>query len=124
MFTATQVSTTINGQSLTIETGKIAKQAGGSVMVTMGETMVLVTATADSGMREGIDFLPLTVDYQERAYAAGRIPGNFFRREMGRPSEHETLTSRLIDRPVRPLLPKGWTYETQIIASVYRPTRS
>ena len=119
MFTATQVSTTINGQSLTIETGKIAKQAGGSVMVTMGETMVLVTATADSGMREGIDFLPLTVDYQERAYAAGRIPGNFFRREMGRPSEHETLTSRLIDRPVRPLLPKGWTYETQIIASVY-----
>ena len=120
MFNTTQVSTTVNGQTLTIETGKIAKQAGGAVVVTMGETMVLVTATADNGMREGIDFLPLTVDYQERAYAAGRIPGNFFRREMGRPSEHETLTSRLIDRPVRPrMLPKGWTYETQIIASVY-----
>ena len=74
-------------------------------------------------MREGIDFLPLTVDYQERAYAAGRIPGNFFRREMGRPSEHETLTSRLIDRPIRPLIPKGWTYETQIIASVYSTDR-
>jgi polyribonucleotide nucleotidyltransferase len=114
-----KVSTTINGRELIIETGKIAKQAGGAVMVTYGETMVLVTATGDNHMREGIDFLPLTVDYQELAYAAGRIPGNFFRREMGRPSEKETLTSRLIDRPVRPRMPKGWTYETQIIANVY-----
>jgi len=114
-----KVSATINGRELIIETGKIAKQAGGAVMVTYGETMVLVTATGDNHMREGIDFLPLTVDYQELAYAAGRIPGNFFRREMGRPSEKETLTSRLIDRPVRPRMPKGWTYETQIIANVY-----
>ena len=81
--------------------------------------MVLVTAVGDHNMREGIDFLPLTVDYQELAYAAGRIPGNFFRREMGRPSERETLTSRLIDRPIRPRMPKGWTFETQIIANVY-----
>jgi len=96
-----------------------AKQAGGSVWVTVGETVVLVTAVGDHNMREGIDFLPLTVDYQELAYASGRIPGNFFRREMGRPAERETLTSRLIDRPVRARMPKGWTYETQIIASVY-----
>ena len=92
-------------------------------MVTYGETMVLVTATGDNNMREGIDFLPLTVDYQELAYAAGRIPGNFFRREMGRPSEKETLTSRLIDRPVRPRMSKGWSYETQIIANVYSADR-
>jgi polyribonucleotide nucleotidyltransferase len=114
-----KVSTTINGQELSIETGKIAKQAGGAVIVTMGETVVLVTATGDNNMREGIDFLPLTVDYQELSFAAGRIPGNFFRREMGRPSEKETLTSRLIDRPVRPRVPKGWIHETQIIANVY-----
>jgi ribonuclease PH len=119
MFNPTTVSTTINGQEFSLETGKVAKQAGGSVMVRMGDTMVLVTAVGDTNMREGIDFLPLTVDYQERAYAAGRIPGNFFRREMGRPGEHETLTSRLIDRPVRPLLHKGWSFETQIIATVY-----
>ncbi|MCF8032228.1 MAG: polyribonucleotide nucleotidyltransferase [Desulfarculaceae bacterium] len=118
-----KVSATINGRELTIETGKIAKQAGGAVMVTYGETVVLVTATGDNNMREGIDFLPLTVDYQELAYAAGRIPGNFFRREMGRPSEKETLTSRLIDRPVRPRMSKGWSYETQIIANVYSADR-
>ncbi len=114
-----KVSTTINGQEFCIETGKVAKQAGGSVWVTVGGTVVLVTAVGDQNMREGIDFLPLTVDYQEFQYATGRIPGNFFRREMGRPSEKETLTSRLIDRPVRPRMPKGWTYETQIIANVY-----
>ncbi|MBU2469352.1 MAG: polyribonucleotide nucleotidyltransferase [Proteobacteria bacterium] len=118
-----KVSTTINGLEFSIETGKIAKQAGGAVWVTYGETVVLVTATGDSNMREGIDFLPLTVDYQELSYAAGRIPGNFFRREMGRPSEKETLTSRLIDRPVRPRVPKGWSYETQIIANVYSADR-
>jgi len=114
-----KVSTTINGQEFCIETGKVAKQASGSVWVSVGGTVVLVTAVGDNNMREGIDFLPLTVDYQEFQYATGRIPGNFFRREMGRPSEKETLTSRLIDRPVRPRMPKGWTYETQIIANVY-----
>lgn len=114
-----KVSTTINGQEFNIETGKVAKQASGSVWVSVGDTVLLVTAVGDNNMREGIDFLPLTVDYQEFQYATGRIPGNFFRREMGRPSEKETLTSRLIDRPVRPRMPKGWTYETQIIANVY-----
>ncbi len=114
-----KVSTVINGQEFSIETGKVARQASGAAWVTMGDTVVLVTAVGDQGMREGIDFLPLTVDYQEMSYAAGRIPGNFFRREIGRPSERETLTSRLIDRPVRPRMPKGWTYETQIIANVY-----
>ncbi|MBI4798544.1 MAG: polyribonucleotide nucleotidyltransferase [Desulfarculus sp.] len=114
-----KVSTTINGQEFAIETGKVAKQAGGAAWVTHGDTVVLVTAVADQGTREGIDFLPLTVDYQEMSYAAGRIPGNFFRREMGRPSERETLTCRIIDRPIRPRMPKGWTYETQVIANVY-----
>ncbi len=114
-----KVSVEINGQEFSMEAGKVAKQASGAVWVTVGQTVVLVTAVGDQNMREGIDFLPLTVDYQELAYAAGRIPGNFFRREMGRPSEKETLTSRLIDRPIRPRLFKGWTYETQIIASVY-----
>ena len=114
-----KVSTTINGQEFCIETGKVAKQASGSVWVSVGDTVLLVTAVGDNNMREGIDFLPLTVDYQEFQYATGRIPGNFFRREMGRPSEKETLTSRLIDRPVRPRMSKGWTYETQIIANVY-----
>jgi polyribonucleotide nucleotidyltransferase len=114
-----KVSTTINGQEFSIETGKVAKQAGGAAWVTHGDTVVLVTAVADQGTREGIDFLPLTVDYQEMSYAAGRIPGNFFRREMGRPSERETLTCRIIDRPIRPRMPKGWTYETQVIANVY-----
>ncbi|MCB2186024.1 MAG: polyribonucleotide nucleotidyltransferase [Deltaproteobacteria bacterium] len=113
-----KVTATINGREFSMETGKVAKQASGAVWVTMGETIVLVTAVGDQGVREGIDFLPLTVDYQEMSYAAGRIPGNFFRREMGRPSEKETLTSRLIDRPVRPRMPKGWTHETQIIATV------
>jgi len=114
-----KVSTVINGQEFSIETGKVAKQASGAAWVTHGETVVLVTAVADYSIREGIDFIPLTVDYQEFGYAAGRIPGNFFRREMGRPSERETLTSRLIDRPVRPNIPKGWGYETQVIANVY-----
>jgi polyribonucleotide nucleotidyltransferase len=100
-----------------IETGEIARQASGAVMASMGDTIVHVTAV---GMREampGKDFLPLTVDYQERTYAAGRIPGGFFKRE-GRPSEKEILTSRLIDRPIRPLFPKGFTHEVQIIATV------
>jgi polyribonucleotide nucleotidyltransferase len=101
---------------VTIESGRLAKQASGSVVVTMGETVILATAQASQEKREGIDFLPLTVDYQERFYSVGRIPGNFFRREVGRPSEKETLTSRFIDRPCRPLIAKNWTYETQVIA--------
>ncbi|MBA4393104.1 MAG: polyribonucleotide nucleotidyltransferase, partial [Desulfobacca sp.] len=112
------VSTEINGRTLSIETGRVAKQASGAVLVQYGETIVLVTVVSSSDIREGIDFLPLTVDYQEMAYAAGRIPGSFFRREVGRPSEKETLTSRLIDRPLRPLFPKGYYFETQVIATV------
>ena len=104
-------------QSLSIETGRLAKQADGSVVVRSGDTMVLVTACSAHSPREGIDFLPLTVDYREYTYASGRIPGGFFKRE-GKPSEKEVLTSRLIDRPIRPLFPPGWRHETQIIALV------
>ena len=102
--------------SVTLETGEIARQASGAVMVNMADTVVLVTMVA-AREAEGRDFLPMRVDYQERAYAAGRIPGSFFRRE-GRPSESETLTARLIDRPLRPLFPDGFTNEVQIIATV------
>jgi polyribonucleotide nucleotidyltransferase len=116
-------STTVNGQQLHIETGRIARQASGSAVVTMGETVVLVTVVATDQVREGIDFLPLTVEYQEMSYAGGRIPGNYFRRDMGRPTEKETLVSRLIDRPLRPLFPKGWNNETQVIATVLSTDR-
>jgi polyribonucleotide nucleotidyltransferase len=102
---------------LSIETGKLAKQADGAVLVQQGDTVVLVTACRAASAREGIDFLPLTVDYREYTYASGRIPGGFFKRE-GKPSEKEVLTSRLIDRPIRPLFTSGWRYETQIIALV------
>ena len=105
------------GRPLIVETGKIAKQADGSVTVRYGDTVVLVTATAERKERPGMGFLPLTVDYRENTYAAGKIPGGFFKRE-GRPNEKETLTSRMIDRPIRPLFPKGWSYETQVIALV------
>ncbi len=107
----------LGGRALTIETGKWAKQADGSVIVRMGDTMVLVTACHAGSPREGIDFLPLTVDYREYAYSSGRIPGGFFKRE-GKATEKETLTSRLIDRPIRPLFPAGWAFETQVIAFV------
>jgi polyribonucleotide nucleotidyltransferase len=107
----------IGQRTLSIETGKLAKQANGSVMVRYGDTVVLATACYAAAEREGIDFLPLTVDYREYTYASGRIPGGFFKRE-GKPTEKEVLTSRLIDRPVRPLLPSGWHHETQIIAMV------
>ena len=103
--------------TVTFETGEIARQASGAVMVSIGETMVFVTAVGLKRGSEGRDFFPLTVDYQERTYAAGAIPGGFFRRE-GRPSENETLLCRLIDRPIRPLFPKGFTNEVQIIATV------
>src|SRR5688500_2383824 len=105
----------IGSRTITLETGKLAKQADGSVIVRSGDTVVLVTACHAATAREGIDFLPLTVDYREYTYASGRIPGGFFKRE-GKPSEKEVLTSRLIDRPIRPLFPSGWRYETQIIA--------
>src|SRR6201991_1351449 len=101
--------------TFSLETGKLAKQGDGAVIVRMGETMVLVTACHAASPREGIDFLPLTVDYREYTYASGRIPGGFFKRQ-GKPPEKEVLTSRLIDRPCRPLFPSGWRYETQIIA--------
>jgi polyribonucleotide nucleotidyltransferase len=108
----------INGKTLHIETGRLACESSGAVVVTMGETVVLVTVVSTDETREGIDFVPLTVDFQEMSYAAGKIPGNFFRRDMGRPSEKETLTSRMIDRPLRPLFPKNYNFETQIIANV------
>ncbi len=114
----TVFTTTINGRELSISSGKIAKQASGAVVVTYGETIVLVTAVASKDPKEEIDFLPLTVEYQEKIYAAGRIPGNYFRREIGRPSEKETLTARLIDRPIRPLFEKDYNFETQVIATV------
>jgi len=107
----------IGGRVLSIQADKVAKQASGSVVVQYGDTIVLVTAVAAHDERDS-DFLPLTVEYQEKIYAAGRIPGNYFRREIGRPSEKETLTARLIDRPIRPLFPKEWRYETQVIATV------
>jgi len=107
----------VEESNIVLETGKLAKQAGGSVVVRSGDTMVLVTAVADRKGREGIDFFPLTVDYREKTYAAGKIPGGFFKRE-GRPTDRETLTSRLIDRPIRPLFPEGFTCETQVIATV------
>src|SRR5881275_1386738 len=105
----------IGSRRISIETGKLAKQADGSVVVRSGDTVVLVTACHAASPREGIDFLPLTVDYREYTYASGRIPGGFFKRE-GKPPEKEVLTSRLIDRPCRPLFAAGWRYETQIIA--------
>jgi polyribonucleotide nucleotidyltransferase len=107
----------VGGRLLTIETGRIARQADGAVLIRYGDTMLLVTAVADWEPRQGIDFFPLTVDYRENNYAAGRIPGNYFRRE-GKPTEKEVLTSRLTDRPLRPLFPDGFRCETQIIAMV------
>jgi len=108
----------IGGKKLTLETGRLAKQADGAVMVRYGDTMVLVTAVASSEAREDIDFFPLSVEYREKAFAAGKFPGGFFKRE-GRPTEKEVLSSRLIDRPIRPLFSKEFKNETQIIASVY-----
>src|ERR1700675_385856 len=105
------------GKTLTFETGKLAKQAHGAVVARTGDNMVLATAVANQEPREGIDFFPLTVDYREYTYAGGRIPGGFIKRE-GRPSEREILTSRQIDRPIRPLFPDGFRCETQVIAFV------
>ncbi len=112
-----KVEADFHGRRLSIETGRVARQAGGAVLVQFGETVVLVTATASRSPREGIDFFPLTCDYVEKTFAAGKIPGGFFKRE-GRQAEKEILTSRLIDRPTRPLFPKGFRCETQVIATV------
>jgi polyribonucleotide nucleotidyltransferase len=112
----------VGGKELTIETGRMAKQAGGSAVIRYGDTVVLVAATASAKPRENVDFLPLTCDYLEKTSAAGKIPGGYFKRE-GRPTEVEILTSRLIDRPCRPLFPKGWRFDTQIVAIVLSADR-
>jgi polyribonucleotide nucleotidyltransferase len=113
MFDVSRVSVDVGDSQISFETGKLAKQAGGAVVVQAGDTMVLCTATL--GSLRDVDFLPLTVDVEERMYAAGKIPGSFFRRE-GKSGEKATLTARMIDRPIRPLFPKGWHYETQLVA--------
>ncbi|HUB97221.1 MAG TPA: polyribonucleotide nucleotidyltransferase, partial [Stellaceae bacterium] len=105
------------GRRLTLETGRVARQADGAVLATYGETTVLCTAVAMKQAKPGQDFFPLTVNYQEKTFAAGKIPGGFFKRE-GRPSEKETLVSRLIDRPIRPLFAPGFRNETQVICTV------
>ncbi|HSA58136.1 MAG TPA: polyribonucleotide nucleotidyltransferase [bacterium] len=112
-----KVETEIGGRNIVIETGKVAKQAGGSVTIRMGDSIVLVTAVVAKKPRAGVDFLPLTCEYMERTFAAGKIPGGFFKRE-GRPSELATLTSRFIDRPIRPLFPEGFRHEIQVLATV------
>jgi len=113
-----KISIDVGGRPLTIESGQLAKQANGAALVTYGETVVLVTATAAPEPKEKIDFLPLSVEYQERFYSVGRIPGSYFRREIGRPTEKETLSARFIDRPLRPLFADGYQHETQVIATV------
>ncbi len=112
-----RVSINFAGRELALEVGKVARQAHGSVLVSYSDNKVLVTAVASSEKREGVDFIPLTVNYQDKFYASGKIPGGFFKRE-GRPTEAETLNCRLIDRPLRPLFPKGWNFETQIMPTV------
>src|SRR2546427_168043 len=110
-----QATAPVGDKQIIIETGKLAKQADGAVTVQMGESIVIVAAVGATKAKEGQDFFPLTVDYREKAAAAGKFPGGYFKRE-GRPTEKETLTSRMIDRPLRPLFPKGYFYDTQIIS--------
>src|SRR3989440_11567022 len=117
MFDIHRVGLDWGGRKLVLETGRIARQADGAVLATYGETTVLATVVSAKEPKEGIDFLPLTCNYQEKFYAAGRIPGGYFKRE-GRPTEKETLVSRLIDRPVRPLFAEGYRCDTQVIATV------
>src|SRR5881396_2048017 len=112
-----RVSVTVGEQEISFETGRLAKQADGAVAVRSGDTMVLATAQGRTEGREGADFFPLTIDVEERMYAAGKIPGGFFKRE-GRPTERAILTARMIDRPIRPLWPKGYRNETQVICTV------
>ena len=122
MFKITRKETTWGGRKLVLESGRIARQADGAVLATMGETVVLATAVAAKSVKPGQGFFPLTVNYQEKAFAAGKIPGGFFKRE-GRPTEKETLTSRLIDRPIRPLFPEGFRNETQVVDHRAGPRR-
>src|SRR5215469_6858164 len=110
-----KVTAQIGATQISIETGKIARLADGAVVVSCGDTMVLAAAVSETRVKEGQDFFPLTVDYREKAAAAGKFPGGYFKRE-GRPSEKETLTSRMTDRPLRPLFPKGYLYDTQVIS--------
>ena len=117
MFDVHKVEIEWGGRTLSLETGKIARQADGAVLARYGDTVVLCTAVYQREPKPGVDFFPLTVNYQEKAFAAGKIPGGFFKRE-GRPSEKETLTSRLIDRPIRPLFASGFVNETQVICTV------
>src|SRR6188474_1889768 len=117
MFDMHRVELDWGGRKLTLETGRVARQADGAVLATYGETTVLAAVVAAKQPKEGIDFLPLNVNYTEKYYAAGRIPGGYFKRERG-PTEKDTLTSRLIDRPVRPLFADGWRCETQVIVTV------
>ncbi len=117
MMNVQRVSCEMGGKTLTIETGKMAKQADGSVLVKYGDTHVLVTACSASTPKPGIDFFPLTVEFAEKFYAAGKIPGSFMKRE-GRPTMEATLSARLIDRPIRPLFPEGYRFETQLVVTV------
>ncbi|MEM2983451.1 MAG: polyribonucleotide nucleotidyltransferase, partial [Candidatus Bathyarchaeia archaeon] len=112
MLHLANVEVEIRGKKLVIETGEIARQSDGSVIIRYGDTVLLATAVAEKKTKEDIDFFPLTIDYQEKTFAAGKIPGGYFKRE-GKPTEKEVLTSRLIDRPIRPLFPKGFYSETQ-----------
>ena len=113
-----RVTASVGGKEITLETGRIAKQAGGAVFVTCGESAVLVTVTAAKEPKPGLDFFPLTVEYIEKQFAAGKFPGGFFKRE-GRPHEREILTARMTDRPIRPLFPEHFRNETQVIATVF-----
>ena len=117
MFRIEKESFTYGDREVTLETGEFARQATAAVMASMGDTAVLCTVVAAKEARAGQDFFPLTVDYMEKTYAAGKIPGGFFKRE-GRPSEKETLTCRLIDRPIRPLFPEGFLNEVQVVCTV------
>ncbi|MEX0859821.1 MAG: hypothetical protein WD017_02665, partial [Cucumibacter sp.] len=117
MFDYHKVELNWGGQPLTLETGKVARQADGAVFATLGETVLLATVVSETEPKPGLDFFPLTVNYQEKFFAAGKIPGGYFKRE-GRPTEAETLISRLIDRPIRPLFPAGYKNETQVIVTV------
>src|SRR5215470_17724971 len=117
MFNVSRESFEWGGRTLTLETGKVARQADGAVVATYGETIVLATVVSETSPREGRDFFPLTVNYQERYYAAGKIPGGYFKRERA-PTERETLISRLTDRPIRPLFAEGYRNETQVVVQV------
>ena len=117
MFEIKKEEITVNGKKITLETGKIARQADGAIIATCGETVVIATAVGAKKVAEGQDYFPLSVNYQEKYYAAGKIPGGYFKREA-RPTESETLISRLIDRPIRPLFPSGFMNEVQVLPTV------